>query len=267
METLPGENPLLRAGRQLPLLADKVRLHILELGLEQELSEPAEVVTRRSHWPQRNHAPPSPKAENLTRGRDVYHYRIMPYGKAEPARQAREPLASELLRGSLPGSTHFTSDAQTSKEALMSEKILLVDDDEVLGQVLRRVLSQDGYTVLPAASVSQALQVDQEHDPRLGLVDLCLPDGDGVQLADALRAQHPGLPLILMTAYPVRLRDNAVGAERFVRVLTKPLNVKELRQTIATSLLAANGTAVSAAPVSQPISLPPEVPASSFFRD
>ncbi len=118
----------------------------------------------------------------------------------------------------------------------MSVKILVVDDDEVLGLVLRRVLRQQGYTVFHAATVAQAIELNQRHRPQLGLLDLCLPDGDGMQLADALRAEHPGLPLVLMTAYPVRLRDNLEGAERFVRVLTKPLNVSELRQTIEASL-------------------------------
>src|SRR5438034_2311868 len=109
----------------------------------------------------------------------------------------------------------------------MREKVLIVDDAEVLGRVLRRVLKREGYTVFHAATAAQAIQLDQEHQPQLGLLDLCLPDGDGVQLADALRAQHAGLPLILMTAYALRLRDNLAAAERFVRVLTKPLNVKD----------------------------------------
>src|SRR5437660_618872 len=132
----------------------------------------------------------------------------------------------------------------------MSAKILIVDDDDVLAQVIRRVLSDRGYTVIHAATVTQAIQLDQEHQPELGLIDLCLPDGDGVQLADALRAQHAGLPLILMTAYALRLRDDLEGAERFVRVLTKPLNVKELREIIETSL------STTVATVHRPSSVP-----------
>ena len=118
----------------------------------------------------------------------------------------------------------------------MSGKILIVEDDEVLGRVLRRVLSQEGYSVILATTVAQAIELDLEQRPQVGLLDLCLPDGDGVQLADALRAQHPGLPLVLMTAYPSRLRDNPEGSDRFVRVLTKPLNLGELWQTIEASL-------------------------------
>src|SRR5262249_40355051 len=132
--------------------------------------------------------------------------------------------------------------------------------------------------------------LDQEQHPRLALLDLCLPDGDGVQLADALMTQHPGLPLILMTAYPLRLRENRAAADRFVRVLTKPLNVSELRQTIEASLSPAAASVATSpslsaslalhggaspiptrstgeeAGVTPAVSLPHEVPAMGFFR-
>src|SRR5947209_4339466 len=141
----------------------------------------------------------------------------------------------------------------------MNEKILLVDDDEVLSQVLQRVLSQEGYTVLRAASVAQALELDAQQRPQLGLLDLCLPDGDGVQLADALRAQHPGIPLLLMTAYSGRLRQHRTG-ERFLQVLTKPLNVTELRQALKAALAAPVAPVLSSVPASQVSALPCEVP-------
>ena len=66
--------------------------------------------------------------------------------------------------------------------------ILLVDDDEVLSQVLRRVLTRDGYRVVEAGSVAQALELIREDKPQLGLLDLSLPDGDGMGLATKLRA-------------------------------------------------------------------------------
>jgi cobalt-zinc-cadmium efflux system membrane fusion protein len=114
--------------------------------------------------------------------------------------------------------------------------ILVVDDDEVLNQVLRRVLTRDGYTVVEAGSVAQALERAREHRPSLALVDLRLPDGDGVDLARML-PQHVGrFPVILMTAYPLRLRDQPELARAFAHVLTKPLNLDELRQAIASSL-------------------------------
>jgi cobalt-zinc-cadmium efflux system membrane fusion protein len=118
----------------------------------------------------------------------------------------------------------------------MSTTILLVDDDTVLSQVLRRVLTRQGYNILEAASVGDALRLAREHRPSLGLIDLCLPDGDGVELARKLEKEIGPLPLILMTAYPLRLRDQPELAQGFAHVLTKPLNLDQLRQTVEQAL-------------------------------
>jgi cobalt-zinc-cadmium efflux system membrane fusion protein len=114
--------------------------------------------------------------------------------------------------------------------------ILVVDDDEVLGQVLARVLTREGRTVLRASNAAQALQLADQQPPQLALVDLCLPDVDGVELAKSMRSNHADVPLILMTAYPLRLRDHPEMAGHFTRILTKPLNLQELRQAVDASM-------------------------------
>lgn len=135
--------------------------------------------------------------------------------------------------------------------------ILLVDDDEVLNQVLRRVLTRDGYTVVVAGSVAEAMERARAQRPALALVDLRLPDGDGVDLARMLPQQVGRFPLILMTAYPLRLRDQPELARGFAHVLTKPLDLEELRRAIASSL----GTRVLAAPAAVEMPPPPETSA------
>ncbi len=114
--------------------------------------------------------------------------------------------------------------------------ILIVDDDEVLGQILSRVLTQQGYPVERAGDAAQALVQADRQAPRLALLDLCLPDQDGIDLANRLRQRVPGLPLILMTAYPLSLREHPERVQGFAKVLTKPLNLQELRQAVAAAL-------------------------------
>jgi cobalt-zinc-cadmium efflux system membrane fusion protein len=114
--------------------------------------------------------------------------------------------------------------------------ILLVDDDPVLSQVLRRVLTQQGYTVVEAGSVSDGLERARQHRPQLGLIDLGLPDGDGVELARRLVQEVGAMPLILMTASPLRLRDEPELTQGFAHVLTKPFNYDELRQVLKRAL-------------------------------
>jgi cobalt-zinc-cadmium efflux system membrane fusion protein len=138
--------------------------------------------------------------------------------------------------------------------------ILIVDDDEVLSQVLRRVLTRQGYTVVEAGNVAQALQLARENPIQLGLLDLRLPDGDGTELARRLREQGADFPLILVTAYPLRLRDRPDLAAAFVRVLTKPLNLQELRQAIDAALAPAPAPAAQAPAGPAEAAAPPDRP-------
>jgi DNA-binding response OmpR family regulator len=118
----------------------------------------------------------------------------------------------------------------------MDQTILVVEDDDVLRQILGRVLRQQGYIVRFATTVAQALERAGESDLHLVLLDLCLPDGNGADLARDLKIRNAHLPLLLMTAYPLRLRDDATGAALFECVLTKPLHLQELRRAVRAAL-------------------------------
>jgi membrane fusion protein, heavy metal efflux system len=154
--------------------------------------------------------------------------------------------------------------------------ILVVDDDEILGHVLSRVLKREGRSIVRAASAAQAMEQAKQQHPRLALLDLCLPDGDGIELARQLQAAYPDLALILMTAYPLRLREQPELAECFTRVLTKPVNLQELRQAVDEALAEGDlagaagskgGTPAPPMPVSRtrpPASLPREAPAATI---
>jgi cobalt-zinc-cadmium efflux system membrane fusion protein len=119
-----------------------------------------------------------------------------------------------------------------------SVDILVVDDDEVLAQVVGRVLSQQGFAIRHAATVRRALEMARLRPPGLALLDLCLPDGNGVELARSLRQRHAGLPLLLMTAYPLREKEKPVLAELGAEVLTKPFSPETLRQAVSNALAA-----------------------------
>ncbi len=114
----------------------------------------------------------------------------------------------------------------------MGQTILVIDDDEVLGRVLVRVLAREGFAVRHALTVQQGVDQFKECRPALAILDLCLPDGDGVELARELHALDATCPMVLMTAYPLRLREGHGGPALFSRVLTKPLNVIDLRKAV-----------------------------------
>jgi len=123
----------------------------------------------------------------------------------------------------------------------MKPTILIVDDDTVLCRVLGRVLTAQGYHVVPATDAAEALGLTRVHPPRLALIDRCLPDRDGTALARELQARWAGLPVILMTACPLQRADRAELDAVFSAILIKPLDLKGLRGAVEAALLRAAG--------------------------
>jgi CheY-like chemotaxis protein len=72
--------------------------------------------------------------------------------------------------------------------------------------------------------------------PALALIDLHLPDGDGVEVAGELQVRYPDLPMLLMTGCPFLLRERADGVKYFRQVLQKPLELQQLKEVISTTL-------------------------------
>ncbi|MFZ5528307.1 MAG: sigma 54-interacting transcriptional regulator [Pseudomonadota bacterium] len=116
--------------------------------------------------------------------------------------------------------------------------ILLVDDDTDLLRLLTMRLSAAGYQVNTAESAEAALAQLAVAQPTLVISDVRLPGLDGLQLFDEIRAQHPALPVILLTAHgtiPDAVDATSRGAFAY---LTKPFDSHELLDKVcqATSL-------------------------------
>jgi DNA-binding NtrC family response regulator len=117
----------------------------------------------------------------------------------------------------------------------MKTLILVVDDDGILGVLLGRLLARKGCTVIPAKSGEEALELARQHRPRLVVIDMWLPDGNGLGLADQLKAEFPALDLLLM-ADPWYLERHPELLDAFSLILAKPIDLAELRQAIVSYL-------------------------------
>ena len=107
------------------------------------------------------------------------------------------------------------------------ELVLVVDDEELLRDVLRRILEASGYQVVEAASGAEALAVvtRQGADIDLVITDMTMPGMDGLATVEALRAVGASVPVVLISGR--RVEDLAADAESFgVRhVLPKPFTI------------------------------------------
>jgi two-component system alkaline phosphatase synthesis response regulator PhoP len=107
-------------------------------------------------------------------------------------------------------------------------RILLVEDEESLADGLSYNLSEEGYYVHWVQDGKQAVQAAQERSFDLIILDIMLPYLDGFQVAQAIRANSPQIPILMLTAR-TRIEDKIkgleIGADDY---LTKPFNLEEL---------------------------------------
>lgn len=84
---------------------------------------------------------------------------------------------------------------------MTKDKILIVDDEENMRQILERLLTSSGYAVVVAASAADAMSLFNKHAISLAITDLVMPGNDGMQLLNALKEIDPSVPVIMITAY------------------------------------------------------------------
>jgi DNA-binding response OmpR family regulator len=114
------------------------------------------------------------------------------------------------------------------------KKILLVDDDAAIRQILVRLLQEEGYFVLTAANGVEALALADATKFDLVMLDLNMPVKDGWSTFEELTARAPTMPVIIITARPNQLFPalaSGVGA-----LLEKPLDFVKLFDTVRSLL-------------------------------
>ncbi len=79
--------------------------------------------------------------------------------------------------------------------------ILIVDDDLSVCRILKRILSGEGYTVIEAQDGKNGWEVFEQNQIDLVLLDLQLPDEDGIELAGRMIQENPAVPVVLISAY------------------------------------------------------------------
>ena len=114
--------------------------------------------------------------------------------------------------------------------------LLLVDDDRHILDSMSGWLAEQGYTVHVAAGCHEAIEQVDKNSYDLVLADIRLPDGDGFDILDHCRQNHPSLIVILLTGYgTVDMAIEAIRAGAF-DLLTKPLIDEELEMSIDRAL-------------------------------
>ena len=115
--------------------------------------------------------------------------------------------------------------------------VLVVDDEASIADGLRLTLEAEGYSIRIAGSVRTALTVLAQSDVQAAIVDLMLPDGDGLALTKELKARDPAMEVIVVTAYgSVRKAMEATKGAGAFYVLEKPFDPDEVLGLIRNAL-------------------------------
>ena len=119
-------------------------------------------------------------------------------------------------------------------------RVLVVDDEPSLAELLSSVLRYEGWSVQTAGSGAEAVKAGREFRPDAVVLDIMLPDFDGVEVLRRLRAEHPGVCVLFLTARDAvedRVAGLTAGGDDYV---TKPFSLEEVLARLRGLLRRAN---------------------------
>jgi len=120
----------------------------------------------------------------------------------------------------------------------LRKKVLVVDDDPVVGKSIDRVLSARGYAVITASDGPEALDKLAREDYDVVYTDIKMPGMDGLEVAARIKASRPWLPVVIVTGYGTDANESKakdIGVAGFLR---KPLSPEMIESSAHDALLA-----------------------------
>ena len=115
-------------------------------------------------------------------------------------------------------------------------KVLVVDDDPVVGASFNRVLSGKGYIVVAAENGADALAKLKDEKFDAVFTDLRMPGMDGLQVAENIKATQPWIPVVLVTGYGSAANEARARAAGVVDFLRKPLSPDMIEDSAANAV-------------------------------
>ena len=124
-------------------------------------------------------------------------------------------------------------------------RILIVEDEQVVADTLGQILSAHGYEVRIAYSAEAAMPIISAWAPNLALIDVMLPNMNGIDFAVVLKKERPGCGVLLFSGQPSveQLLEKARGEGHFFEILAKPIHPTVVLDTISDLLATSHAQA------------------------
>jgi len=114
----------------------------------------------------------------------------------------------------------------------MTKKVLIVDDEDMVRNYVRRALSSRGWTVSEAVNGAQALAMMGKETFDAVICDLKMPDMRGEEVVKNIKISNPGLPVIVITGSVSNISDPIVPGVSVEGFLIKPFGIDEIRDLL-----------------------------------
>jgi len=112
----------------------------------------------------------------------------------------------------------------------VSKQVLLAEDEPMVRNMLLRLLRSWGHRVVSASNGREGMQIAEEHKGPIDVLisDVTMPEMDGLELAEKLKARRPELQVILLSGYP----PAEIVLQRGWKFIQKPFQLQELRVAV-----------------------------------
>lgn len=152
----------------------------------------------------------------------------------------------------LPAAAALASEAPAAcAEVDRALRILVVDDQEIICELIAEYLQGDGHHVAFSTSAKQALEFFRDGAFDLVITDQSMPEMNGVQLASAIKHHEPHVPVLLLTGFGEEMQAKGNLPEDIDLVVGKPVSAGDLRSAIFTVI--SRAPAEETAPVEVPV--------------
>jgi CheY-like chemotaxis protein len=141
-------------------------------------------------------------------------------------------------------------------------KVLVVDDDPVVGKSFQRVLSNKGYAVITASDGAEALRKIAGEEYDAVFTDIRMPGMDGIAVAEHIKGRQPWLPVVIVSGYATADNEARARAVGVSAVLHKPLSPEMIEESARDAMAEKDAGAAAAAQVAAEAAVPVAVSGS-----
>ncbi|RKJ28914.1 response regulator [Butyricicoccus sp. 1XD8-22] len=113
------------------------------------------------------------------------------------------------------------------------KELLIVDDNRGIRMLLEEVFSKDGYLVHLATNGAEAISIAENKDIHCVLLDMNLPDMNGIEILKTIVQFKKNIPFIMMSAYAEQDLIEKAKINGAIHFITKPFNIHELKELVS----------------------------------